>query len=200
MAQSKKQKVDPFKTRKTKEPAENKVDTITPPADIQRSIDLFREYQEQAKHFEAEATVHKDKVVTYGLDKYCERVRKEGRTKSFKILGKESVVNYIIQDSSAGLSEEDQEEFERRWGKAAAEEMIVRDHSSIRFDGAVLEEHYEIVVRALQTLPEEILNKLFKPMLMKASPQAIDKAKKYAKTPHELAEMIKQLRIKSYIK
>lgn len=190
---------DPFKTRKTRESPESKVDAVKPPAEIQRDVDRFRENQEQAKTFEAQATVYKDRIVAFALEKYSERVMK-GQTKSFKIPGHETIVNYIIQDSSAGLTEEDMEEFENRWGKKATEDMIVKDYSSIRLNGQVLAEHYEEIVGALQTLPGDILGQLFKPMLMKATPNAVEKAKKYTKTAHELAEMIKQLKIKNYIK
>jgi hypothetical protein len=44
-------KVEPFKTRKSKIPPASTVDTLTPPESIQKAIDLFRNYQEQAKHF-----------------------------------------------------------------------------------------------------------------------------------------------------
>lgn len=198
-SQAKKKNQDPFKTRKTKETAENKVDTVTPPAEIQRAVDLFRENQEQAKHFEGEATVYKDRIVAFSLEEYCKRAWK-GQSKSFKLLGHETIVNYIIQDSSAGLTEEDFEEFQERWGKKAAEEMIVKDYASIRLNGQVLADHYEEIVEALQVLPKDILNQLFKPMLMKAAPNAIEKAKKYTKTAHELGEMIKHLKVKNYIK
>lgn len=199
MAQAKKKNLDPFKTRKTKESAETKVDTVTPPAEVQRAVDMFRENQEQARHFEGEATVYKDRIVEFSLEEYCKRVLK-GQTKSFKVLGHETIVNYIIQDSSAGLTEEDFEEFQSKWGKKAAEDMIVKDYASIRLNGDVLANHYEEVVHALQVLPPNILNQLFKPMLMKASPNAVEKAKKYAKNAADLAELIKELKIKNYIK
>ena len=56
------------------------------------------------------------------------------------------------------------------------------------------------VVEALQALPEDVLENLFKPMLMKARPGAAEAAKGYAKKPAELLEMLKSLRIKNYIR
>lgn len=198
-AQGKKKSADPFKTRKTKDTVDSKVDTITPPAEVQRAVDLFRENQEQAKHFEGEATVYKDRIVEFSLDEYCKRIYK-GQNKSFKILGHETIVNYIIQDSSAGLTEEDFEEFASRWGKKAAEDMIVRDYASLRLNAQVLSDHYNEIVKALQTLPKNVFENLFRPMLMKASPDAVQKAKKHTKNARELMEMIRQLKIKNYIK
>ena len=90
--------------------------------------------------------------------------------------------------------------FREALGKAAAEELIVRDYSSIRFDGKVLEAHYDAVVDALQALPDEVLDNLFKPMLMKARPGAAEAAKRYAKNPEDLRELLKQLRIKNYVR
>src|SRR5262249_38710330 len=113
-------KVDPFKTRKTKTDAPAASDTITPPKDVAEAIDAFRECQEQAKHFEGEATIHKDVILNFSEEEYTKRLF-NGMGKSFKILGEETMVTYVIMDSSAGLTDEDAEEFSRRWGKQAAE-------------------------------------------------------------------------------
>lgn len=199
MTKKKAEKIDPFKTRKTKTEPASTVDTVTPPDGIQKAIDLFRDNQEQAKHFEGEATVYKDKILSYSIEEYSKRVLKS-KAKTFKLLGHESIVNYIVQDSSAGLSEDDWEEFVDRWGKKAAEELICKDYSSLRFDAHVLESHYEQVVEALQVLPEDVIERLFKPMLMKAVPGAVEKSKKFVKSADELTEMMKQLKIKNYIK
>ncbi|MBX9767262.1 MAG: hypothetical protein K2X47_08330, partial [Bdellovibrionales bacterium] len=76
----------------------------------------------------------------------------------------------------------------------------VRDFASIKFDAKVLEANYDAVVKALQTLPAEVLENLFKPMLMKARPGAAEGAKQYAKNPTELLEILKSLKIKNYIR
>lgn len=194
-----KKKADPFKTKKTKTPPSKANDTVTPPEDVQEAIDKFREYQEQARHFEGEATIHKDKAVAFCQAEYTKRLA-NGVDGSFKVLGDETMITYVITESSAGLSEEDKDAFAERWGQAAAEELIVRDFQSIRFDPAVLEANYEQVVEALQTLPEDVVERLFKPMLMKAKPGAVQMAKKYAKNPEEMQEIIRDLKIKNYIK
>jgi hypothetical protein len=110
------------------------------------------------------------------------------------------MVTYVVMDASAGLTEEDAEEFAKNYGKDAAEDLIVRDFASIKFDAKVLEANYDKVVEALQTLPPEVLENLFKPMLMKASPGAAERAKKYSKKPDELLEILKSLKIKNYIR
>lgn len=202
MAQAKKKpqtKADPFKTRKTRQTASKGADTLTPPAKVREAIDSFRQAQDQAKHYEGEATVYKDMILAYSIEEYCKRCL-IGQPGSFKLLGGDSMVNYIVQDSSAGLTEEEVAEFVERWGEDAGESLITKDYASIRFDGKVLEAHYEKVVQALQALPEEVLDHLFKPMLMKATLGAVEVAKKYAKSPDELVELLKQLKIKNYIK
>jgi len=198
MAKEKK-KVDPFKMRKTKTEVTKETDTVTPPPEIAQAIDSYRECQDQAKHFEGEATIHKDTIMGFAQDEYAKRSMK-GMSKSFKIMGDETMVTYVIQDSSAGLTEEDVEEFSNRWGEDAAQDLITRDLRSIRFDPNVLAANYEAIVEALQVLPEEILDNLFKPMLMMASTGVIDKAKKYAKTPEELLEIISALKVKNYVR
>lgn len=192
-------KTDPFKTKKTKTEATPAGDTLSPPKDVAEAIDAFRECQDQAKHFEGEATIHKNLILSYTEEEYVKRLI-NGKNTSFKILGHETMVTYVVMDSSAGLTDEDVEEFTRTWGEEAAEELIVRDYASIRFDAKVLEANYEAVVSALQTLPSHIIDNLFKPMLMKASPDAAEKAKKFAKKPDELLEVLKQLKMKNYIR
>lgn len=192
-------KTDPFKTRKTKTEAKPAGDTLTPPAEISEAIDAFREAQDQAKHFEGEATIHKNTILAYSEEEYVKRLI-NGKNKSFKVLGDETMVTYVVMDSSAGLSDEDVEEFTKNFGKEAAEDLIVRDFSSIKFDPKVLEANYDAVVEALQTLPEDVLENLFKPMLMKARPGAAEGAKAYTKKPDELLEMLKALKIKNYIR
>jgi len=192
-------RTDPFKTRKTKTEEKAAGDTLTPPAEIAHAIDAFREAQDQAKHFEGEATIHKNAILAFSEEEYVKRLL-SGKNKSFKVLGDETMVTYVVMDASAGLSDEDVEEFEKNFGRKAAEELIVRDYSSIKFDAKVLEANYDAVVEALQALPEEVLENLFKPMLHKASPGAAEAAKQYAKKPDELLEMLKALRIKNYIR
>jgi hypothetical protein len=191
--------VHPFKTRKTKTETSKAGDTVTPPTEVARAVDAFREAQDQMKHFEGEMTIQKDVILSYAEPEYCKRLL-NGMNQSFKVLGDETMVTYVVMDAGAGLTEEDAEDFAKRWGKQAAEELIGRDYASIRFDGKVLEAHYDEVVAALQTLPEEVLENLFKPMLMKARPGAAEAAKRYAKTPEDLCELLKQLRAKNYIR
>jgi hypothetical protein len=192
-------KVDPFKTKKTKAPTTKVADAVTPPAPVQQAIDKFREAQEQAKYFDGEATLHKNEVLEFCEGEYAQRLQ-SGMNGSFKVMGDETMITYVIMDSSAGLTEEDTSGFAEKWGDEAAEDLITRDFGSIRFDPKVLEANYDAVVDALQVLRPDILENLFKPMLMKAKPGAVEAARRYAKTPDELREIIKDLKIKNYIK
>lgn len=110
------------------------------------------------------------------------------------------MVTYVVMDASAGLTEEEVETFRERWGDAATEELVTRDFSSIRFDGEVLEANYDAVVEALESLPEDVQDTLFKPMLLKAKAGAVETAKKYAKNAEDLLELIQQLKIRNYIR
>jgi hypothetical protein len=195
----KSKKVDPFKTKKAKTETLEASDTLSPPVEVAEAIDAFRECQDQAKHFEGEATIHKNTILNYSENEYVRRLI-GGKNTSFKVLGEETMVTYVVMDASAGLTEEDAEEFAKNYGKEAAEDLIVRDFASIKFDAKVLEANYDKVVEALQTLPPEVLENLFKPMLMKASPGAAERAKKYSKKPDELLEILKSLKIKNYIR
>ncbi len=192
-------KLDPFKTRKTKAPTTKTDDTVTPPAKIAKAIDSFREAQDQCKHYEGEMTIYKDEIVSYASEQYAKRLM-SGVKNSFKILGEETMVTYVVMDSSAGLTEEEVAEFAQRWGQDAAEELIVKDFGSVRFDPTVLEANYDAVVEALQTLPEQVLQNLFKPMLMKAKSGAADLAKNKVESQDELKDILKDLKIKNYVR
>ena len=192
-------KKDPFKTKKSKAEETQVSDTVAAPAEISEIIDQFRDAQEQAKHYEAEATVHKDAILNFAKNIYSQRAR-SGLSKSFKINGDQSIVTYVVMDSSAGLTEDDLDLIKERWGNEAAEDLVVKDFRSIRFDPKVLEAHYDQVVKALQTLPDEVLENLFKPMLMKAAPHAMEKITKYATSPDDLSELIQDLKLKHYIR
>lgn len=192
-------KKDPFKTKKTRNPPGKVQETVEAPDEIRQAIDAFRACQDQAKHYEGEATVHKDRLMNYAGGEFARRSLK-GMDSSFKIMGDESMVTYVVMDSSAGLTEEDVDMIRERWGEAAADELVARDFRSIRFDPKVLEANYDAVVDALSSLPEEVVENLFKPMLMKASPGAVDLAKKYANKPEELQELMENLKLKHYIR
>lgn len=182
--------VDPFKTRKTNDkPSKSANDVVIPPPDIQEAIDAFREDQAQAKHFEGEAAVQKNTISGFATEEYAKRLM-HGQPGSFKMQGLTSTVLYVVTDSSSGLTEEERDEFAKKWGKAAAEKLIVKDYGSVRFNADVLEAHYDEVVQALQVLPPEVLGNLFKPMMLKAAPEAQQLVRSLAKDEGEAQAML----------
>ena len=138
VAAKKTNKVDPFKTKKSKSLTAKESDTLTPTSEIAKAIDLYRECQDQAKHFEGESTIHKDLILAYAQKEFSKRLV-TGTGGSFKLLGDETMVTYVIMDSSAGLTDEDVAIIAQRWGDQAAEDLVTRDFRSIRFDPKVLE-------------------------------------------------------------
>jgi hypothetical protein len=198
-AAAKTKRSDPFRTRKTKTETVPAGDAISPPREVAEAIDAFREAQDQAKHFEGEATIYKNTILAFSEEEYVSRLL-SGKNASFKVLGSETMVTYVVMDASAGLTEEDAEEFSKNYGRRAAEDLITRDYGSIRFNADILEANYDAVVEALQRLPGKVLENLFKPMLMKAVPGAVERAKRYARNSSELLDIIKSLRIKNYIR
>jgi hypothetical protein len=189
----------PFKTKRTTQTVKREENVLVPPQDVAEAVDAFREAQDQAAHFEGEATVHKNRILDFAQEEYAKRLY-AGSEKGFKVQGIETIAMYVVQDSSAGLSEEDVEAFSERFGKKAADELIVRDFASIRFNDKVLEANYDAVVDALQTLPAEILDNLFKPMAMKARPGAAEKAREHVKNADGLREILRSLKLKNYIR
>ena len=190
---------DPFKVRQTKTEATKESDTITPPEHISLAIDKFRQCQDQAKHFEGEATVYKDTVHNWALEEYVKRTR-SGLPKSFKLLGDEAMATFVVMDSSAGLTQEDIAMISDRFGEDVTDALVERDFRSIRFDPKVLEANYDAVVEALSSLDDSILESLFKPMLMKAKPGAVEKAKALVKEESDFRELLVALKMKNYIR
>jgi hypothetical protein len=189
----------PFKTKRSTVPQKQADNVLTPAPDVQEAVDAFRAAQDQAKYYEGEATVHKNTVLNYAMDQYAQRLY-TGDGSGFKIQGVETMAMYVVQDASAGLSEEDVEDFAARWGQEAADELITRDFASIRFNDAVLEANYDLVVKALETLPPQVLEALFKPMAMKARSGAAESARRYVKNPDELREILRQLKLRHYVR
>ncbi len=189
----------PFKTKKSTAPIKQQDNILTPPPEVAEAVDAFRTAQDQAKFYEGEATVHKNTVVDYATTQFAHRLF-QGESSGFKIQGNESMTMFVVQDAGSGLSEEDVEEFTSKWGKQAAEELIVRDYGSIRFNESVLEANYEAVVAALETLEPEILENLFKPMSLKAKKGSIEAARRHVKNKEELREILSHLKIRQYVR
>jgi hypothetical protein len=192
-------KKDPFKTKKSTVPAKQADNVLTPPGDVAEAVDAFRSAQDQAKFFEGEATVHKNTILDFAASEYAKRLY-AGENGGFKVQGIETMAMFVVQDASAGLSEEDVADFADRWGQKAADELIVRDFASIRFNDTVLEANYDAVVNALQTLPPDVLDALFKPMAMKARGGAAEAARRYVKNADELREILRHLKLRQYVR
>lgn len=191
---------DPFKTKRSSSPAAKQAENVlTPPTEVAEAVDAFRSALDQAKYFEGEASVHKNTILNYASEEYAKRLF-TGDSSGFKVQGLETIAMYVAQDASAGISEEDVEEFAARWGEAAAEDLIVRDFASIRFNEAVLEANYDAVVKALQVLPPDVLDHLFKPMAMRARPGAAELARRHVKKPEELRDILRHLKLRHYIR
>ena len=118
---------------------------VTPPPLVAQAIDRFREAQEQVKHFEGEATVHKDLVQDFCQSEYARRLV-NGVDASLKVLGEATMVAFVVADSSAGLTDEDVAVFAESFGEPAATALVTCDFQSIRFDAKVLEANYDDVV------------------------------------------------------
>lgn len=193
------QKPEPFKTRQTQKGKNAKVASVLPPPKIGQAVDEFCELRDDIKFKEGELTVLKDVVMNFAQDEFTRRTV-TGIPGGFHVQGIKRSLTYVVQDASAGFSAEEYVLFEERWGEEAAKELLVEDLGSIRFNADVLKANKDLVVKALQALPANVLENLFLPALMKSTDGALEKAKRYAKSPKELREMMEQLKIKNYVR
>lgn len=189
----------PFKTKKSSVPTKTQDNVLVPPAEVAEAVDAFRVAQDQAKFFDGEASLHKNTILDYATEEFAKRAY-SGDEKGFKIQGIEAMAMYVVQDAGAGLSEEEVEEFAERFGRAAADDLIVRDYASIRFNESVLAANYDAVVKALSTLPDHIVDNLFKPMAMKACNNAVSAALRHVDTAEDLREILKALKLRQYVR
>src|SRR5690349_5304912 len=96
-ASQKVSKIDPFRTRSTKVEVVRSTDALTPPAAVARAVDLFREAQDQLKHYEGEVSIHKEVVASYGEEEHARRLL-HGTNRSFRVLGEESAATFVVVD------------------------------------------------------------------------------------------------------
>lgn len=193
--------IDPFKIRQT-EPARAAPDVVKAPEEIAKHVDAFREAATQAKHFEGQATPHKDAVYDFAKAEFARRAM-AGKAGSFKILGEEEAVLFVIADNAKGLTEDEVTELAGELGKdglVKTETLLKKNYTEIRFDPEVLETNYEAVIAALQALPPNVLGTLFKPTTMVAVKGAGEMLRAHAKDPAHYARLIELTKIVSYIK
>jgi hypothetical protein len=192
--------INPFKVRSTSDKGSSKKsDAVVVPAEVATAIDGFREAMEQAKHFEGEATLHKETVLSFARGEYAKRAM-VGTTDSFKLLGEQAMVTYIVADNASGLTQDEVDAVAEEFGAEAVEQLVGVDYGSIRFDAQVLEENYDDVIQALQVLKPEVLERLFKPGLQKAKKGAVESARRIAKDAGALSRLLAMLKITNYIK
>lgn len=192
-------KIDPFKIKKSSGKASGKLAGVKTPDNIADAVDAYREAQDKVKHFEGEAAIYKDTILSYSKSEYARRAR-TGETENFKLFGNKAMAMYIVMDSSSGLSDEDVSRVSSEFGEKAAKELTENDYKSLKFNPEVLEANYNQIVAALQTLPNEILENLFSPMALKTSKDVVSKASKYAKTDEDLQRLMEILKVKNYIR
>lgn len=195
-----KTKSSPFKTATSaSKSSKSKISAIKAPENLASTVDELHDINGQIKHLKGEETVLRDSINAFAQETFSDRFR-GGLTGNFRIEGETSSITYIVQDASSGISSEEKEDFANKWGDEAADALIVEDFASIKFDTKVLEANYDAVVAALQTLPEEVFTTLFKPMSLKATKGAAGKAAELTESAKDLADMLRDLKIKTQIR
>jgi hypothetical protein len=199
MTNTAKKTVNPFKVAKTKKTA-SKTSAVAAPEEVQAAVAEYKEAQEQMKHYEGLMNIHKDAILSFAKP-YHAKKNFAGCKKGFKILGKdESMTSYVAQDRGRSITEEEADAFEERFGEKAREDLIVVDYGSISFNAEVLEANYDAVVGALQTLPPEVLENLFKETPLKACKGALEDARNHVESAEEMEEICNALKLTSFLR
>jgi hypothetical protein len=188
-------KQDPFKVKKTTT-TKSKVAGVDAGSEVSAAVDTMVQLQAQIKNLEGQVSELKAKVSEAGYTAYTTRAMTGMVESSVRLQGQSSYANFTVSDASNLLSEDDKANVAEKWGEEAAEALVLRSYS-IKFDESVLAANYDVVVKALMTLPENVLENLFKPEPLKAAPLA--DIRKHAKDAADLESLMKVLRIKTSV-
>lgn len=190
--------IDPFSIREDVDTSQqNKEQEV--PEQVRKSVDEYKECKRQSKKFDGLAEMYKKTVCDFVRPVYATNAI-TGNVGNIKLRGNEDSVTYIVQQRSKGLSLSDVKALKEKWGDELVTSLTQKDFGSIKFDTAVLEKNYEAVISALNNLPSEVLKNLFKPMTIKAKPDAISIAADKVNNPSALAEIIADLQIVNFIR
>jgi len=195
-------KKDPFsRAAKEKKATSTSLEKINPPTEIKFSVDEYKKLDGQIKVLEGEKAGHKSILEAFARDTYATRQVAE-KSGNFAILGDSSHVTYIVQDASGGMTQVEYDEFASQHGKKAAESLLALNKASVKFDVKTLEEPgvMQQVVDALNTLPPDLLERLFTPAYYGVVEDVTIKARKFAKDAKQYQQIMSDLKVKAYIR
>lgn len=194
-----KAKSDPFGKVKSSAASKKKSSVARDvPEEIKTAIDAFKEAKDALKNAEFSKKEHGSVVQEFAMREFAAGIMAGKSETSFDLQGNEATVKFVTQFKSlGGITGEEKEAIAEKWGEAVANEVCLPDLGTVRFDAEVLAANYDAVVAALQTLPEEILSNLLKPMTMKTA--SLETIKKHARNADDLIDLLKAVKYANYV-
>lgn len=184
---------------KTSTDKPSKVETVATPANIRIAVDEFVKYSQEMKRLEAEQGQSKKLVNDYCFETYTKRMM-TGSFANFRLAGDETTALYIVMDKSSSIAPDDYDKFELKHGIKAAEELLVQDLASFRINPEAMALAGDRIREVFSQLSTEIGVKVLQKGSFKTTDDAALKARSYAKTPDELAELIIDMKITKYVR
>jgi len=192
------------KTKKSKKASSGSA-LVRPNKQLQTTIDEFCAYHAQYNLIETEMEIRKNTIKQDSMVMFAER-NFNGTPGNFIILGEESAVNFIIQDSSGRtvFAEEQIEALAEAYGEKIAEcYELDKTRVGINVDFLEQDDNEEKLRNALEALGPEFAAALFKETTYKIKKGSLAKVTHLAKDEEHLANMIQdmkfgtQLRVKA---
>lgn len=195
-------KINPFaKIKKASDTKAGGLDHVKAPEDLAPAVDKFKKIQAQIKGLEGDLGEVKGRIESFGRMTFAQR-QMRNQSGNFYIDGAEDSVSYQFQNASSAIADEDYQRFVSEKGEHVAQALLKVNTASIKFNSKTLEEPgvMDKVVDALQALPADILDRLFTPASYDVVDDVFVKARAFAKTPEEYAEIMARLKVRNYVK
>lgn len=192
-------RVDPFKVKKSGTSSSKSLEALVPPENIKVLIDEYREAADNAKKYDGEKKALAAQIKPWALEKAAER-RMKGINSNFNICGEHTTCQFQMQEKVSGIDEDYLASFTDQYSEKVADAVFKKDFGSIRLDGKYLEEHYDEIIEKLMGALGDHMQHLFKPATFGLTEDGLEKAKKFAKSPEELAELFSAMKVTSFIK
>lgn len=201
---AKKATTNPFaRVAATKSKTSSKLDIVRPQDEsVRESVDQYKRIAGEIKSLEGEQAAHKSIIEAFGRTEYARRALQQADTENFSITGDKDSVSMITANASKGIAADDYARFVEEWGQDVAEDLLHIDTKTVKFDSKVLAEPgvMDQVVSALQTLPADLLDRLFTKALYTVTPAVAEKARSHADSVEKYENLLAAIKITQYVK
>lgn len=188
---------DPWKTKEA--PTKGKVtDTINADTDeLKSKVDEYREFAELEKNYKSKKAGVGPAIKAFAILKNAERQMAGKTSTSFNILGNEKICQFQMVAKISDGTDKHLAEFTEEYGEEATDELFQKDYASLKFNDAYLKANWNEIIPKITKALGDHFAPLFTEMTHKLANDGIEKAKQFADTPEELAEIYTKMKVQT---